>query len=484
MSPKLKTAAAASSKKSAASRSASVSAKKHYVLDTNVLLHDPTALFRFEENDIYLPMVVLEELDRHKKGVVDIARHARQVTRSLDTLLPHGSIEAGFSLAEVSKGVATGRLYFKSTDEAPDAPKLSKMLEGEKADNQILACALALLKKGDSVILVTKDINLRVKAMASGVPAQDFRSDRVFTDEDVLPKGYQVISNDYWEQHQPKAGEAFWRGSKNKQYARVSQYLAVNSFLVEGQESGKMRLWRVESNSDDGSVLVQESFRSKSDLLSARNTEQHMALSLLYDKDVDFVAMLGPAGTGKTLLAAAAGLEQVRDGHYENVLITRATVPMGDEIGFLPGSEQEKMDPWIGGTLRDVFSVLKIPEATSPKNDPTGGLRSKVEVASMSFMRGRSFQGKYIIIDEAQNLTIHQIRSLLTRAGEGSKVVLTGNLAQIDTPYLDEGSSGLAWAVKNLQNWPHAGHLILNRGERSRLASYVEEVANNANNKD
>jgi PhoH-like ATPase len=163
----------------------------------------------------------------------------------------------------------------------------------------------------------------------------------------------------------------------------------------------------------------------------------------------------------------------VKEGRYNEVLITRATVPMGEEIGFLPGTELEKMDPWIGGTLRDVYTVLGL-------NDPKDPLRQKVEVASMSFMRGRSFQGKFIIIDEAQNLTINQMRALLTRAGEGSKVVLTGNLSQIDSPYIDEGSSGLAWAVKTMQDWPHAGSLILTRGERSRLATYVEEAASRA----
>jgi len=439
--------------------------RKNYVLDTNVLLHDPTAVFRFDEHDVYLPLVVLEELDGKKTGVTDLARNARQVARTLDALLPHGTMAEGFSLSEASHGVATGRLYFIE----PPLQKTST-LNSRIADNVILSCAKELAAKQPGTVLVTKDINLRVKAMACGVAAQDFRNDRVLVDEDVLPAGFIAIDGGFWAQHQSDPDGSFFREG-GKQCASLRLSLPVNSFLVETTVRHKTRLWRVKSSGPDGSVVYQMTLPTdKPSLLTARNNEQALAMSLLYDDDIDFVAMLGPAGTGKTLLAVAAGLEQVKNERFGEVLITRATVPMGEEIGFLPGSEQEKMDPWIGGTLRDVYSVLNL---TDPKNS----LRQKVEVASMSFMRGRSFQGKFIIIDEAQNLTSRQVRALLTRAGEGSKVVLTGNLSQIDSPFLDEGSSGLSWAVKTMLPWQHAGHLILNRGERSRLATYVEEVA-------
>lgn len=446
-----------------------------YVLDTNVLLHDPTALFRFKEHDIVLPMVVLEELDRHKKGVADIARNARQVTRTLDTLLKHGSMAEGFDLEAASEGRATGKLYFRDATDL--SQEVSNGLAQEKADNQILACAMSLLKASGDSVLVTKDINLRVKALACDVPAQDYRSDRVLSDEDVLPTGFMEIDETFWEKYSPGEQEFFRRGGK--QFTRVSARLPVNSFLVERMARNRTRLWRVESNNDEGSVLYVLHNQSPVDgvpLLTAQNEEQQMALNLLHDENVDFVALLGKAGSGKTLLALAAGLEQVKRGRFQGVMITRATVPLGDEIGFLPGTEEEKMDAWLGGTLRDSYTALGIEDEKNP-------LRLKVEVASMSFMRGRSFQGKYIIVDEAQNLTIQQIRALLTRAGEGSKVVVTGNLAQIDTPYLDEGSSGLAWAAKNLQDWAHAGHVILPRGVRSRLATYVEEIAATENQK-
>lgn len=439
-----------------------------YVLDTNVLLHDPTALFRFQEHDIYIPMVVLEELDRHKKGVADIARNARQVTRMLGSVLQNGSMAEGFDLAEPSLGGATGKLYFA---EPGDKDSPSGGLEKDKADNQILACAMSLLKHDGFAVLVTKDVNLRVKAMACDVPAQDYRSDRVLTDEDILPTGFLEIDEQFWAEF-ADGEQSFFRRS-NKQFARITKRLPVNSFLVERMARNRTRLWRVESNSDEGSVLYVLHNQSPVDgvpLLTARNEEQQMALSLLHDDSVDVVSLLGKAGSGKTLLALAAGLEQVKRSKFQGVMITRATVPMGEEIGFLPGSEEEKMDAWLGGTLRDSYTALGLEDEKNP-------LRLKVEVASMSFMRGRSFQGKYIIIDEAQNLTPKQIRALLTRAGEGSKVVLTGNTQQIDTPYLDEGSSGLTWAVKSLQDWAHAGHIILPRGVRSRLATYVEEIS-------
>lgn len=444
--------------------------RKHYVLDTNVLLHDPTAVFRFQEHDIYLPLVVLEELDRHKKGTTDIARNARQVTRMLNDLLLSGSMTEGFALDTASRGLATGRLFFRSADDYAAGGK--HVLDPDVADNQILACAMTLLKAGASAVLVTKDINLRVKALACDVPAQDYRNDQVVSDADLLPAGFRRIDAQFWAAHTRNFEKDYWHQA-GRQYARVGLALPVNSFLVEDTGS-RSRIWRVEhATSHESVIYVAGSGNSilggRPPLVSARNDEQVMALNLLNDPNVDFVALLGPAGTGKTLLAVAAGLSQSDLDLYQEVMVTRATVPLGEDIGFLPGSEQEKMDAWLGGTLRDVYAALKMEGPDKP--------RPKVEIASMSFMRGRSFQGKYIVIDEAQNLTIRQMRALLTRAGEGTKVIVTGNLTQIDTPYLDEGSSGLAWAVKNLQNWEHAGHVIMSRGERSRLASYVEELA-------
>lgn len=456
----------------AAAVAAASDKSRAYVLDTNVLLHDPAALFAFEEHDIYIPLVVLEELDRHKKGVVDLARNARQVTRSLDVLLPHGSMAEGFDLTQASNGRATGRLFFK--DLVTGKGGKSASLDVDKADNVILGVAGLLIKDGKDAVLVTKDINLRVKAMAAGTPAQDYRNDRVFSDADVLPTGFILADDSLWAtvdgQDAGEGGEqpvSFRKGKRN--HVRIGRELTLNSFILESTTGGRVRLWRVTENGAGFSELTQVIREDRSDekLLTARNDEQAMALNLLHDPEIDALALLGVAGTGKTLMALAAGLDQVRAGKYEGVIITRATVPMGEEIGFLPGDEAEKMGAWLGGTLEDCFEVLKADDK----------LKEQVAVKSMSFMRGRSFQNKFIIIDEAQNLTPHQMRGLLTRAGDNTKVVVTGNLAQIDTPYLDEGSSGLAWAVKTLQNWKHSGHLILPRGERSRLATFIEEAA-------
>lgn len=446
--------------------------KKIYMLDTNVLIHDPEAIFHFKEHLLCIPLIVLEELDKLKQGLADKARNARQVTRVLASLLQDGSISDGFDLSEASQGKATGRLFFCQVPAISRPAELSVDLDLRKADNQILMCALHYLRENLPVVLVTKDVNLRVKALAVGVTAQDYRSDRVLiTDKDLLPSGYNTIDESFWQFGLAQGIPAelmFWR-KNNKQYARVSAKLPLNSFIVETRILGKNRIWRITESDLSGATLEAVTPSTKEELLvTAKNDQQVMAANLLHDPKLDVVTLLGPAGTGKTLLAVAAGLAQIQQGHFKEILITRATVALGDEIGFLPGTESEKMDAWLGGTLRDVYAALNIGE--------TNDLKNKIEISSMSFMRGRSFQGKYIIIDEAQNLTKHQIKALLTRAGAGSKVVLTGNLTQIDTPYLDESSSGLTWAVKKLENWAHAGHLILSQGERSRLASFIEDT--------
>lgn len=469
-----------------------------YVLDTNVLLHDPTALFRFAEHDVHLPLAVIEELDAHKKGLEDLARNAREVTRQIAALLSdRHSLDQGIELNSASSGSATGRLFLSHLNAADMQDQFKLMgLVDLKADNQILATAQSLTANGKSVVLVTKDVNLRVKAIALNIKAQDYRTDRIVSDKDLMTPGFEVVGASFWTDYAPQGEAAFFRDGRGPRSskARVTKELAVNSFIVDS--GSKNSLWRVESNLDGESLLYsvqsraprpeRKRARAESSSRSADRTEpliyprdefQAIALELLHDDDLDAVSLVGKAGTGKTLLALAAGLEQVRAQRYTGIVITRATVSVGDDIGFLPGTEEEKMNAWLGGTLEDCLEVLHLTPKDKSGATRAGALPREISVRSMSFMRGRSFHNKFIIVDEAQNLTQRQMRTLLTRAGGGTKIVLTGNTEQIDTPYLDEASSGLVWAVRKLTGWKHGGHVILPNGTRSRLATHIEQVA-------
>lgn len=441
-------------KKSAQSFKGAPSGRRLYVLDTNVLLHDPASLYKFEEHHVVIPLTVLEELDKHKKGTGDLARNARQVTRMLDHLLEGATQQAeGFPLQDDTHA-ATGWLFLVGAQDFESSK--DPLLFSSKPDNQILGVAQQLFAQGFEAILVTKDINLRVKARALRVPAEDYRNDHAFSDQDILPKGWVLANDEFWA----AAGECHYSGQKGKQQLQIDALtLSLNTFVLMPDGA----IWRVIDSTPKTVLEVVPQKPPHGARVTPRNPEQSMALNLLRDPEIDFVSLLGPAGTGKTLLAIAAGLEQ----DYE-IIMTRATVPLGDEIGFLPGSEGDKMSAWLGGTLGDTLESLQI----KPDSPDVG----RIKLNSMSFMRGRSFQRKLILIDEAQNLTPKQMKALVTRAGDGTKIVVAGNLAQIDTPYLDESSSGLAWAAKNITNWRHAGHLILTDVVRSRLAAFVENI--------
>ncbi|APE50685.1 phosphate starvation-inducible protein PhoH [Delftia sp. HK171] len=461
--------------------------KTLFVLDTNVLLHDPTSLFRFEEHDIFLPMVVLEELDGHKKGMTEVARNGRQVSRTLDSLVasqPSETLDKGLPLNATGQRSATGMLYFQTE---PLETSLPDSLPQGKADNQILGVVAALRKKFSEreVVLVSKDINMRVKARALGLAAEDYQNDKVLDDGDLLYAGALALPQDFWA----KAGknvESWQEGAIT--YYRISgaivDQLMINQFVYHEAPGEPSLFMRVTEIRDKTAVLktLKDFGNPKYAVwgVTARNREQNFAMNLLMNPDIDLVTLTGTAGTGKTLLALAAGLSQVLDDRrYTEIIMTRATVSVGEDIGFLPGTEEEKMGPWMGA-LDDNLEFLAKGDGGNAGEWGRAAtnelIRSRIKIKSMNFMRGRTFLNKYVIIDEAQNLTPKQMKTLITRAGPGTKIICMGNLAQIDTPYLTEGSSGLTYAVDRFKGWPHSGHITLARGERSRLADFASEV--------
>lgn len=468
-------------------------ATKLFVLDTNVLLHDPTCLFRFEEHDIFLPMIVLEELDGHKKGTTEVARNGRQSSRTLDALAAAqgADIAKGLKLDSTGHKEAGGRLFFQT---APLDYTLPTSLPQGKADNQILGVVQALRdhhaveapdRPKRDVVLVSKDINMRVKARALGLAADDYQNDKTLEDGDLLYSGSLALPPDFWTR-QSKTVESWQSGSST--YYRISGPLVpslyINQFVyfeAPGEPSMYARVTEIRENTAVLKTL--KDYASGKNAVwgvTTRNREQNFAMNLLMDPEIDFVTLTGTAGTGKTLMALASGLTQVLDDRrYTEIIMTRATVSVGEDIGFLPGTEEEKMGPWMGA-LDDNLEFLA-------KGDGSGAgewgraatnelIRSKIKIKSMNFMRGRTFMNKYVIIDEAQNLTPKQMKTLITRAGPGTKIICMGNIAQIDTPYLTEGSSGLTYAVDRFKGWPHGGHITLARGERSRLADFASDV--------
>ena len=464
-------------------RDAAAKPSKLFVLDTNVLMHDPSSVYRFQEHDVFLPIMTLEELDNHKKGMSEIARNARQVTRTLDEIVSSmdDAIDQGIELDEASRGLASGRLFLQTEAIASELPA---GLPTAKADNQILAVVIHLQRQHPerSVILVSKDINMRIKARTLGLQAQDYFNDKVLEDTDLLYTGIRELGSDFWDQH--AQGMESWQQDGHTLYRLqgplCAQFLA-NQFLIQDGESPLHAIVRDASAMSAEIATLTDYTHSRNSVwgITARNREQNFAFNLLMNPEIDFVTLLGQAGTGKTLLTLAAGLTQVLESRrYSEIIITRVTVPVGEDIGFLPGTEEEKMGPWMGA-LEDNLEVLN-------QSDEDAGdwgraathdlIRNRIKIKSLNFMRGRTFLNKFLIIDEAQNLTPKQMKTLITRAGPLTKVICLGIIAQIDTPYLTEGSSGLAYVVDRFKGWAHAGHITLQRGERSRLADYAAEV--------
>ncbi|TWT20932.1 PhoH family protein [Luteimonas wenzhouensis] len=461
--------------------------KRVYVLDTNVLMHDPTALFRFEEHDVFLPMQVIEELDNGKKGMSEAARNARQVSRFINELIESQGadrIATGLVLErprslQLRGAASIGKLRFQTTMPAEDKTSFGAVAP----DNRILGAILQLRRDEPEypVVFVSKDINLRIKAAIAGIVSEDYENDRALDDFSLLYTGATPLPEDFWTRHGKDLRSWTDRGRTYYEVATAQDCdWYPNQYLyLPGDDQSEFRVDRVE----DGKAVLQivDDFRGSQHAvwgISARNREQNFALNALMDPEIDFVTLLGTAGTGKTLLALAAGLAQTMDQQrYREIIMTRATVSVGEDIGFLPGTEEEKMTPWMGALTDNLEVLTRDQEGGSWGRAATNDLlASRIKIRSLNFMRGRTFLNRWLILDEAQNLTPKQMKTLITRAGPGTKIVCLGNVEQIDTPYLTETTSGLTYAVDRFKNWAHSAHVTLRRGERSRLADYASEV--------
>ncbi len=428
-------------------------------------------------------MTVLEELDAAKNGGSELARNARQVSRTLDDLIGVGdrsAIESGLQLPSVSNsgvdGQSSGQLYLQTTDLS--GSQLPHALPGTLPDNGILSTALNLmdLHREREVTLVSKDINLRIKARIAGISAEDYYNDKTLDDVDLLYSGMRKMDAVVWTQEHSEVDTDEHGNTKYAIKAGLLGEIFPNECLYLAQRNIEL----IVRNAENERQLLETAcdYRQKKNAvwgITARNLEQNFALNLLLDPAVEFVTLIGVAGTGKTLLALAAGLAQsMETKRYGEIVMTRETIPVGEDIGFLPGTEEEKMTPWMGALLDNLEVLTDTTEGGEWGKAATSDLlQNRIKIRSLSFMRGRTFLNRYIIIDEAQNLTVKQLRTLITRAGPGSKVVCLGNIAQIDTPYLSETTSGLTFVVDRFRTWEHSGHITLTRGERSRLADFA-----------
>lgn len=460
--------------------------KRTYVLDTNVLMHDPTALFKFQEHDVYLPMQVIEELDNGKKGTTDASRNARQVSRFLNELVEAAGtdkIASGIPLAPPGGLKLRGQSSIGCLRFQTDNFDAGKRFGAVVPDNAILGAILALQEAEPSadVVFVSKDINLRIKSAIAGIASEDYENDRALDDFSLLYTGATELPADFWRTHGKDLRSWTERGRTWYKIKRIEgEDWYPNQFLhLPGDDETELQVTSV--GPETVVLKIVDDYRHAQHAvwgITARNREQNFALNVLMDPEIDFVTLLGTAGTGKTLLALAAGLAQTMDQQrYREIIMTRATVSVGDDIGFLPGTEEEKMTPWMGALTDNLEVLTHNQDGGSWGRAATNDLlASRIKIRSLNFMRGRTFLSRWLILDEAQNLTPKQMKTLITRAGPGTKIICLGNVEQIDTPYLTETTSGLTYAVDRFKDWPHSAHVTLRRGERSRLADYASEV--------
>ncbi len=443
--------------------------KKNFVFDTNVLLYDPQVIFKFEDNNIIIPIVVLEELDQFKRNVDELGRSARTIGRLLDELRQKGSLSQG---VEIPQG---GMVRI---DLSGDEGILPKSLMGKKADNLILSTAYALHRDQPQVptVFITKDINLRLKADALGMKAVDYEAKgRVALSE--MDRGW--VKKELSDQEFGQFESQGWLALQDDFFPNRMVIFSAKS------DPGKTGYGRFDG--EEGKILRLPDYSGGATGIKPKNPEQYLAFDLLMDPEIQLVALLGKAGTGKTLLAIACGLHQTMDDNrYERLLVSRPIFPMGKELGFLPGDVQEKMQPWMQPIFDNLDFIFQKKRGAEEGDRKKGkGPRipeyqdlinfGVIQVEPLTYIRGRSIPGQYIVVDEAQNLTPHEVKTIITRAGEGTKIVLTGDPYQIDNPYLDSSSNALSYIANRLRGEPLFGYLFLEKGERSRLAELTSE---------
>ncbi|MGB4599975.1 MAG: PhoH family protein [Trichlorobacter sp.] len=436
---------------------------KFFVLDTNVLLHDPQSLFRFQDNTIVVPITVIEEIDRFKKDMNETGRNARAISRILDSLREKGTLSTGVGLP------GGGSLRVELCEEQA-LNRLPKDLRDDKGDNRILAVALATQERypGETVIFVTKDTNLRIKADAIGLVAEDYESDKVDIQE--LYAGARSLEID------PEAIDRFY----GQGWLEAPEGLLPNEFatLMDSANPSHSALCRFDAA--QGKVVpVRKIPKEGIWSIYARNREQQFALDALMDDNVKLVSLVGKAGTGKTLLAIAAGLQKVAEENvYNRLLVSRPVFPMGKDLGFLPGDIEEKLTPWMQPIFDNVELLISGHESEKRHSKGYKELMAMglLDIEPLTYIRGRSIPNQYLIVDEAQNLTPHEIKTIVTRAGEGTKIILTGDPYQIDNPYVDSSSNGLSYLVERFKNERISAHITLTRGERSELAELAANL--------
>jgi len=451
--------------------------RKFFVLDTNILLHEPLAIYSFKEHDVVVPMTVLEELDRIKDSKRDVARDARVAIRALEAMFKDATPD------EISEGIpinkeheSTGHISILADFELQETVKA---FADKAGDNRILNGVLYLQNKRAprEVILVTKDINMRLRAKGAGVRfVEDYRTDQLIDDVQYLTKGFQQIEGDFWSKIQNVESRNLAGRTYHTLDREPFEPTFINQYLIDEESDFAGRVEEIENDTITIKDLSRERMMHRRAWdITPKNIYQGMALDALLDPDIDLVILTGAAGSGKTLLALASALEQtIEKGMFDKIIVTRNTPDIGESIGFLPGSEEEKMLPWLAAVTDTLEALHKNDHCTE------GSLKyicdkANIQFKSINFMRGRSIQNAFVLLDECQNLTASQIKTIITRCGEGTKIVCSGNLAQIDSHYLTPVTSGLTYMVERFKNFEGSANIHLNGVVRSRLAEFAEE---------